>query len=226
MAGRLNQMLKAIGRPTQEGLLGGLGGGLGGGLEGLLPLLASQMFGDREGSNIPQMANPTDFLQGYQQGGVVRKGEPGWIEPRYKRPEYFGSGGEEIDPEVAKNYGSYEEYLLAKPQLDRARYEKRLLERQPKAHENMNTLMMLNNLMPWKTFPKAGAQMTEGFQEHGGLGQTIPAALRGVLEQFTGEYDPVGPQGVPFKQFMAQKKQLDPKVKSIVDQHVNGLFKK
>jgi hypothetical protein len=178
-------------------------------------------------------SNLTDFLKGYQQGGVVRGGQGVITDEEAKaifqggKPKYLGEGlSQEIDPEVAKNYGSYEEYLLAKPQLDEARHKKWLLERQPKAHENMNTLMMLNNLMPWKTFPKAGTQMTEGFQEHGGLGQTIPAALRGILEQFTGEYDPVGPQGVPFNQFMAQKKQLDPKVKSIVDQHVNGLFKK
>ena len=112
------------------------------------------------------------------------------------------------------------------------------------AHENIDTLINkndnkdffelmdalaplrnINSLMPWKTYPKAEAQMTQGFQEHGGLGQTMPAALRGILEQFTGEYDPVGPQGIPFQQFMQQKKQLDPKVKSIVDKHVNGLFK-
>jgi hypothetical protein len=113
------------------------------------------------------------------------------------------------------------------------------------AHENIDSLIVrddnkdyfelmdalaplrnINKVMPWQTFPKAGAQMTQGFQEHGGLGQTMPAALRGILEQFTGEYDPVGPQGVPFQQFMQQKKQLDPKVKSIVGNHVNQLFKK
>ena len=84
----------------------------------------------------------------------------------------------------------------------------------------------INELMPWSTFPRAEAQMKTGFQEHGGLGQTIPAALRGVIEQLTGGADPVGPQGMPFSQFMQQKKALNPQVKSIIGQHVNELFNK
>ena len=55
---------------------------------------------------------------------------------------------------------------------------------------------------------------------------TEQAFQRGLTESIFGEPDPVGPQGLPFSQFMQQKQQLDPKVKSIVDQHVNGLFKK
>jgi len=52
------------------------------------------------------------------------------------------------------------------------------------------------------------------------------AFLKGLGQSAFGEPDPVGPQGLPFSQFMQQKKALNPKVKSIVDEHVNGLFKK
>mgnify|MGYP006413449501 CR=1 FL=1 len=93
------------------------------------------------------------------------------------------------------------------------------------AHENIDSLIvrdnnkdffqLMNSLMPWQTYPRAGAQMTQGFQEHGGLGQTLPAAWRGLLEQFTGEYDPVG-----------YKALRDRKVKSIAQKHVKELFKK
>ena len=102
------------------------------------------------------------------------------------------------------------------------------------AHENIDSLIVrdnnkdffqlmdalaplkaINSLMPWQTYPRAGAQMTQGFQAHGGLGQTLPAAWRGLLEQFTGEYDPVG-----------YKALRDRKVKSIAQKHVNDLFKK
>jgi len=56
--------------------------------------------------------------------------------------------------------------------------------------------------------------------------QTEQAFARGLKESILGEADPVGPQGMPFSQFMQQKKALNPKVKSIVNQHVNDLFKK
>jgi hypothetical protein len=96
----------------------------------------------------------------------------------------------------------------------------------PNAHENIDSLIvrddnkdffqLINSLMPWQTYPRAEAQMQQGFQEHGGLGQTLPAALRGFLEQHvTGEYDPVG-----------YKALRDRKVKSIAQKHVNDLFKK
>ena len=105
----------------------------------------------------------------------------------------------------------------------------------PNAHENIDSLIVrddnkdffqlmdalaplkaINSLMPWQTYPRAEAQMQQGFQEHGGLGQTLPAALRGFLEQHvTGEYDPVG-----------YKALRDRKVKSIAQKHVNDLFKK
>ena len=52
------------------------------------------------------------------------------------------------------------------------------------------------------------------------------AFLTGLKEAILGEPDPVGPQGIPFSQFMQQKKALNPKVKSIVNQHVDNLFKK
>ena len=55
---------------------------------------------------------------------------------------------------------------------------------------------------------------------------TEQAFMKGLKESILGEADPVGPQGVPFSQFMQQKKALNPKVKSIVNQHVDSLFKK
>ena len=66
------------------------------------------------------------------------------------------------------------------------------------------------------------------------LGQTMNTAplhesqafFKVLGESAFGEPDPVGPHGLPFSQFMQQKQKLDPKVKSIVDQHVNKLFTK
>ena len=55
---------------------------------------------------------------------------------------------------------------------------------------------------------------------------TEQAFMTGLKESVFGEPDPVGPQGMPFSQFMQQKKALNPQVKSIVNQHVNNLFKK
>ena len=52
------------------------------------------------------------------------------------------------------------------------------------------------------------------------------AFFKGLKESVLGEPDPVGPQGIPFSEFMARKKGLDPKVKSIIGQHVNELFDK
>jgi hypothetical protein len=105
---------------------------------------------------------------------------------------------------------------------------------QPNAHENIDSLIVrdenkdyfelmdalaplksINSLMPWQTYPRAGAQMQQGVQESGGFGQTLPAALRGLLEQFTGGYDPIGYQQI-----------RDRKVKSIAEKHVNDLFQK
>ena len=112
----------------------------------------------------------------------------------------------------------------------------------PNAHENIDTLItdnknkdffeLIKGMIPSPNVaenfhPVIGAQKL--IQLMSGNPQEVNALFKGVGESAFGEPDPIGPQGLPFSQFMQQKqqrKQLDPKVKSIVNQHVNGLFKK
>ena len=110
------------------------------------------------------------------------------------------------------------------------------------AHENIDTLItdnknkdffeLIKGMIPSPNVaenfhPVIGAQKL--IQLMSGNPQEVNALFKGIGESAFGEPDPIGPQGLPFSQFMQQKqqrKQLDPKVKSIVNQHVNGLFKK
>ena len=56
--------------------------------------------------------------------------------------------------------------------------------------------------------------------------QESNAFIQTLKDKILGERDPIGPQGLPFTQFMQQKKAMNPKVKSIVNKHVDNLFKK
>ena len=106
----------------------------------------------------------------------------------------------------------------------------------PSAHENIDTLIsnnenkdyfeLIDKIMPVAEnfVPPIGA--IKLLQLMNQPQQTEQAMYRGLKEAILGEPDPVGPQGMPFSQFMQQKKALNPKVKSIVNQHVNDLFKK
>ena len=53
--------------------------------------------------------------------------------------------------------------------------------------------------------------------------ETEQAMYRGLTESMFGEPNPVGPQGLPFNQFMQEKQ--DQKVKSILQQYTNDLIK-
>ena len=113
----------------------------------------------------------------------------------------------------------------------------------PNAHENIDTLItdnknkdffeLIKGMIPESNVtenfhPMIGIQklLQLGTRAMGAPPEETSAFFKGAGQSIFGEPDPVGPQGLPFSQFMQQKKQLDPRVKSIVNQHVNGLFKK
>ena len=135
-------------------------------------------------------------------------------------PSYMGAL--ESQRELAQKQGTGEEYLPSN------------------AHSNIDTL--INNNQNKDYFELMGGIMktAENFVPPVGAIKLLQLAQRmntapqhesqaffkGLKESAFGEPDPVGPQGIPFSQFMNQKKQLDPKVKSIVAEHANSLFKK
>ena len=108
------------------------------------------------------------------------------------------------------------------------------------AHENIDTLINQNDNKDFFELIK-GMLPSAGTMENFHPGMAIPKLLqlmnqpagteqafqRGLTESIFGEPDPIGPQGLPFSQFMQQKQALNPKVKSIVEEHINkNLFKK
>ena len=114
---------------------------------------------------------------------------------------------------------------------------------QNNAHENIDTLInhnenkdyfeLMKGMMPSMDtvenfVPPFGAIKLAQLatHAHNAPADETNAFLTGLKESMLGEPDPVGPQGIPFSQFMQQKKALNPKVKSIVNQHVDNLFKK
>jgi len=113
------------------------------------------------------------------------------------------------------------------------------IEPKPMAQDTMNALITHNENKDFFELMKGmipSPNVAENFhpaigiqkliQMMSGSPQEANAFFKGAGQAAFGEPDPVGPQGVPFSQFMQQRKQLDPKVKSIVNEHVNGLFKK
>ena len=113
----------------------------------------------------------------------------------------------------------------------------------PNAHDNIDTLInqnenkdyfeLIKGMMPSMDtvenfVPPFGAIKLAQLASHAhnAPADETNAFLTGLKEAILGEPDPVGPQGIPFSQFMQQKKALNPKVKSIVNQHVDNLFKK
>mgnify|MGYP003628067742 CR=1 FL=1 len=123
-----------------------------------------------------------------------------------------------------ENYGkgpSHDDFFPTQPpkQIDTLRTQ----------NENKDFFELMKGMMPSmdtvENFigPIGGIKLLQLFNQSPSNDE---AFLKGLGQSAFGEPDPVGPQGLPFSQFMQQKKALDPKVKSIVDQHVNGLFKK
>ena len=117
------------------------------------------------------------------------------------------------------------------------------IEPKPMAQDTMNALINKNDNKDFFELMKGmmpSMDTVENFVPPVGLmkllqlGQAMNTAplhesqafFKGLGESAFGEPAPVGPQGLPFSQFMQQKQKLDPKVKSIVDQHVNKLFTK
>ncbi len=107
----------------------------------------------------------------------------------------------------------------------------------PNAHENIDSEINKNDFFELMKGMMPSMSTVENFVPPIGAikllqllnqpQQTEQAMYKGLTESIFGEPDPVGPQEVPFSQFMQQKKALNPKVKSIIETYVNEeLFKK
>jgi len=89
---------------------------------------------------------------------------------------------------------------------------------------------LLKNLFPpqWARNPlEAKQMMEEGYDEYGTAGQTFPALINYLLQG--GEQDPVGPQRMPFSEYMearpgmVERLNRNKKVEDILRKHVNSL---
>lgn len=108
---------------------------------------------------------------------------------------------------------------------------------QPNAHQNIDTLINQNENKDFFELMKGmmpSMDKVENFVPPIGALKLLQLLVRpeqegvafskGLKESMYGEPDPVGPQGLPFSQFMQQRR-LDPKVKSIIQTHVDDLTK-
>jgi len=89
---------------------------------------------------------------------------------------------------------------------------------------------LLKNLFPpqWARNPlEAKQMMEEGYDEYGTAGQTFPALINYLLQG--GEQDPVGPQRMPFSEYMearpgmVERLNRNKKIEDILRKHVNSL---